>query len=113
MEAHPAAPARSEEPRGLQPEEARRARRQALAVFAAILAMTAVEVAVARAPAGQGAVIAALLSLAVAKAALVGLFFMHLGQETPALRWTALAPLLAPGVYGIAVAADAAWRMLP
>jgi hypothetical protein len=48
----------------------------------------------------------------VAKAALVGLFFMHLRQETPVLRWTALGPLLAPGVYGIVLAADAAWRVL-
>jgi hypothetical protein len=42
----------------------------------------------------------------------VGLFFMHLRQETPVLRWTALGPLVAPGIYGIVLVADAAWRML-
>ncbi len=96
----------------MSPEEAGRARRQVARVFMALLLMTLVELLVASAPAGRGAVMAALVALAAAKAALVGLFFMHLRQETPVLRWTALGPLLAPGVYGIVLAADAAWRML-
>jgi caa(3)-type oxidase subunit IV len=99
-------------PAALSPEEARRARSQVVKVFVALLAMTLVEVAVATSSAGRGAVVTALVGLAVAKAALVGLFFMHLRQETPVLRWTALGPLLAPGVYGIVLAADAAWRVL-
>jgi caa(3)-type oxidase subunit IV len=88
-------------------------RRQVATVFLALVALTGVELAVARAPAGKAAVAAALVALAVSKAALVGLFFMHLRQETPVLRWTALAPLLAPGLYGLVLAADAAWRAAP
>ena len=78
--------------------EASRARRQVVLVFVGLVALTGVELAVAGAAAG--------------KAALVGLFFMHLGQETPVLRWTVLGPLLAPGLYGLVLAADAAWRAL-
>lgn len=89
------------------------ARRQVLLVFAALVALTAVEVAVAGSPAARAAARAALVALALAKAALVGFFFMHLHRETPALRWTVLGPLLAPGLYGLVLAADAAWRALP
>jgi caa(3)-type oxidase subunit IV len=96
----------------MPPAEAARARRQVVKVFAALVAITGLELAVALSGAGRGSVMAALVGLAVAKAALVGLFFMHLGQETPVLRWTVLGPLLAPGIYGIVLGADAAWRML-
>jgi caa(3)-type oxidase subunit IV len=96
----------------MSPEEAARARRQVVKVFVALLAITVVEVAVASSSAARGAIVVALVGLAVAKAALVGLFFMHLRQETPVLRWTALGPLVAPGIYGIVLVADAAWRML-
>ncbi len=96
----------------LPPEEAARARRQVVQVFTTLVAITVVELAVARSGAGRGSIIAALVGLAVAKAALVGLFFMHLRHETPVLRWTVLGPLLAPGLYGIVLGADAAWRML-
>jgi caa(3)-type oxidase subunit IV len=89
------------------------ARRQVLLVFAALVVLTAVEVAVAGAPAARAALRTALVALALAKAALVGLFFMHLDRETPVLRWTVLGPLLAPGLYGLILAADAAWRALP
>jgi len=96
----------------MSPEDAARARRQVVKVFVALLAITMVEVAVASSSAARGAIVVALVGLAVAKAALVGLFFMHLRQETPVLRWTALGPLVAPGIYGIVLVADAAWRML-
>ncbi len=108
MEAHTSADAPA--PR---PGEAPRARRQVAAVFLALVAMTGVELAVARAPAGRAAVMAGLAGLAVAKAALVGLFFMHLRHETPVLRWTVFGPLLAPALYGLVLAADAAWRAAP
>jgi caa(3)-type oxidase subunit IV len=92
--------------------EASRARRQVVLVFVGLVALTGVELAVAGAAAGKAAVMTALVGLAAGKAALVGLFFMHLGQETPVLRWTVLGPLLAPGLYGLVLAADAAWRAL-
>src|SRR5512147_380993 len=110
MEAH-ARDAAAHAP-AMPPEEAARSRRQVVKVFAALVALTLVELAVARSGAGRGPVIAALVGLVAVKAALVGLFFMHLRQETPVLRWTVLGPLLAPGIYGLVLGADAAWRML-
>ncbi len=83
------------------------------AVFAGLVALTALEVGVVRAPGiGHTATVVALVGLAGVKAALIGLVFMHLRYETRILRGTVLLPLLAPVVYALALMADAAWRML-
>lgn len=87
--------------------------KEAAAVFAGLVVLTALELGVSRAPGvGRGAVVAALVGLAVAKASLIALFFMHLRYETRILRLTVLAPLVAPAVYALAVMADASWRLL-
>ncbi len=109
MEAHAhAEPAAPQEPAG-----AARVRAEVPGIFVALVVLTVAEVIVSRLHAGRAPVITALVGLAVAKAGLVGLFFMHLRSETRVLRWTVLGPLLAPGVYGLVLAADAAWRILP
>lgn len=96
---------------GATPE--RRHRREYLGVFASLVVLTALELGVIRMPGvGRGPMVAALLGLAVSKAALIALFFMHLRRETRALRITVLAPLAAPAVYALALMADAAWRLL-
>ena len=87
--------------------------KEAAVVFAGLLVLTALELGVIRAPGvGRGAVVAALVGLAVAKASLIALFFMHLRYETRILRLTVFAPLAAPAVYAMALMADAAWRLL-
>ena len=87
--------------------------REQLVVFAALVVMLLVEIAVARTPGiGHGAKVLALLSLAVAKAVLIGFYFMHLKYETKILRFTVLGPLAAPPVYALVLMADAAWRFL-
>jgi caa(3)-type oxidase subunit IV len=54
----------------------------------------------------------ALVTIAVAKAALIALFYMHLRFETRILRATVLGPLVAPAAYGIILMAESAWRAL-
>ena len=89
-------------------------RGQYLVAFAVLIALTLVELGVARTGGiPRGAVIAALVLLAVAKAALIAAFYMHLRYETRILRITVLGPLVAPAVYGLVLMADAAWRLLP
>jgi cytochrome c oxidase subunit 4 len=88
-------------------------RRQYVVVFVVLGVLTLVELAVARTPGiARAAVVVALVSLAVAKAALIALFYMHLRFETRILRLTVLGPLLAPAAYGIILIAESAWRAM-
>jgi caa(3)-type oxidase subunit IV len=87
--------------------------REVLAVFLGLLVLLAVEVALVKTPGiAVAAVRLALLSVAVAKAILIGFFFMHLKQETRVLRLTVLGPLAFPPLYALVLMADAAWRLL-
>jgi caa(3)-type oxidase subunit IV len=87
--------------------------REVLTVFGGLLVALLVEVGLVKTPGiPRGAVTAALLSLAVAKAVLIGFFFMHLKHETRVLRFTVLGPLALPPLYALVLMADAAWRLL-
>jgi len=98
---------------GAPAEAVRHGGREVVAVFAGLLVLTALELGVIRAPGvARAAVVAALVGLAVAKAALIALFFMHLRYETRILKFTVLGPLAAPAVYALVLMADAAWRLL-
>lgn len=86
-------------------------RTQYLVVFVVLGVLTLVELGVARTSGiPKAAVIVALVAIAVAKAALIALFYMHLRFETRILRLTVLGPLLAPAAYGIILIAEAATR---
>jgi cytochrome c oxidase subunit 4 len=86
-------------------------RSQYVVVFAVLGALTLVELGVAStAGIPRTAVIVALVTLAVAKAALIALFYMHLRFETRILRLTVLGPLVAPAVYGLILIAEAGAR---
>jgi|SRR5512134_1690728 cytochrome c oxidase subunit 4 len=101
--AHPAVPA----PRGATRTP------QYVVVFLVLGALTLVELGVARTPGiARGAVVVALIALAVAKAALIALFYMHLRFETRILRLTVLGPLVAPAVYGVVLIAEASAKVL-
>ena len=81
-----------------------------LAVFAALLALVALELVVVRLDAGRAERVTALCGLAMAKAALVLLGFMRLGSESRVVRVTALLPLLlAPG-FAVVLMLEAAFR---
>jgi caa(3)-type oxidase subunit IV len=87
--------------------------REVLTVFGGLLVMLAVEVALVKMPGiAKGSLTLALLSLAAAKAVLIGFFYMHLKNETRVLRLTVLGPLAFPALYALALMADAAWRLL-
>jgi cytochrome c oxidase subunit 4 len=83
------------------------------AVFGLLGLLTLVELGVARTPGiPETAVIVALVTLAIAKAALIALFYMHLRFETQILRLTVLAPLVVPGVLGLILIAEAGARAM-
>jgi len=64
-----------------------------MAVFVALGVLTAVELGVAFLPWSQMTRIIILIALAVWKAVLVGLYYMHLRYEPTRVRWLAVAPL--------------------
>ena len=107
------APASSGAPPSPAAAERRHARAQYLGAFAVLAVLTLVEVGVALIPGiPKGARISALVLIAVSKASLIALVFMHLRYETRVLRWTVFGPLLAPAVYGLVLISDATWRFL-
>ena len=86
-------------------------RKEYMVIFGLLALLTALEVAVTKVPGisktGMGL---SLVGMALTKAALVGLFFMHLKHETRFLRWTVALPMLAPAIYAIVLMSEAAWR---
>jgi caa(3)-type oxidase subunit IV len=89
-------------------------RRPYLVAFAALALLTAAELGVVYVPGiGRALLIAALVLLAVAKAGLVLMVFMHLGRESAAWRRSVIGALLLPAVLAFALMADAAWRLQP
>jgi caa(3)-type oxidase subunit IV len=86
-------------------------RRGYLQVFLVLVVLTLAELGVVYVPGiSRPALIVSLVSLAVAKAALVLLSFMHLGRERQALRLTVIVPLLLPALYALVLVGDAVWR---
>ena len=82
--------------------------------FAALCILTVAELGVVQVPGiGHRLLISALVLLAVAKAALVLLFFMHLRHEGRALKLTVLGPFVLPAAYAVILMAEAAWRLAP
>ena len=53
----------------------------------------------------------ALVGLALTKAAIVALFYMHLKHETRVLKFTVAIPLAAPTIYALVLISEAAWRL--
>ncbi|HEY0706596.1 MAG TPA: cytochrome C oxidase subunit IV family protein [Polyangia bacterium] len=79
--------------------------------FAALALLTLAEVGVVYVPGiARGLLIAALILLAVAKAALVLLVFMHLRGEARGLRLGVILSCLFPAIFAAVLIAEAAWR---
>ncbi|MBD90525.1 MAG: hypothetical protein CL940_09320 [Deltaproteobacteria bacterium] len=81
-------------------------------IFVWLFVLTVLEVGVVYIPMGKGTLIAILCGMAVVKAAMVGLWYMHLNDETAGLKWTVAIPMALPGFYAAVLIADAAWRYL-
>lgn len=87
-------------------------RKEYMVIFVVLFVLTVIEVAVAQVPGiGKGLLTLALVSLAVTKAAIVGLFYMHLKHETKILKLSVAIPLAFPAVYALVLIAEAAWRL--
>lgn len=87
--------------------------RQYWYIWLYLLLLTLAEVGIASVPSlAKGLVVSALLLLAVAKAALVGLFYMHLVHETNVLKWVVAIPMASPVLYAVVLVAEAGWRRL-
>jgi cytochrome c oxidase subunit 4 len=87
-------------------------RKQYVLVFALLGVLTLVELGVASTSGiPRPAALIAFVSLALAKAALIALFYMHLRFETRILRLTVLAPLVAPAAYGVILIAEVTARL--
>ena len=83
-----------------------------LRVFLALVALTGAELGLVYVPGiARPALIAGLVLLAVAKAALVLFFFMHLAGERRALKLTVLLPFLLPALFALVLMGDAVWRL--
>jgi cytochrome c oxidase subunit 4 len=80
-------------------------------IFAALAVLTGLEVGVVYVPGiGKKLLVAGLILLALAKAALVALFYMHLKHETRILKLTVFIPLSTPAIYATVLIMEAAWR---
>lgn len=91
--------------------DAARARRGYLIVFAALVALTALELAVAQTlKANRQTMIALLIGLALAKAGCVALSFMHLGSERRPLKLLVAIPMALPPLFAVVLMLEAAWR---
>jgi cytochrome c oxidase subunit IV len=68
--------------------------RRYMRVFALLAVLTAVEVGVIYLPIPHFAIVASLVLLAIIKAALVAMYYMHLASEKTTLRWIAVTPAI-------------------
>jgi caa(3)-type oxidase subunit IV len=82
-------------------------------VFAALFILTILEVGVVYMGVPKTPLFIALSGLAIVKASLVGLFFMHLKHETKILRRSVAIPMSIPAFYALILIAEGAWRRLP
>jgi caa(3)-type oxidase subunit IV len=83
-----------------------------LRVFLALVALTVAELGLVYVPGiGHRALVGGLVLLAVAKAGLVLLFFMHLSGETRTLKLTVILPFLLPALLALVLMGDAVWRL--
>ena len=87
-------------------------RKEYWVIFAVLTVLTIIEVGVAYAPISKPLMASALILLAVSKAAIVGLFYMHLKHETTIMKWSIAVPLATPAVYAVVLMAEAHWRLV-
>lgn len=88
-------------------------RKQYWVIWLYLLILTVVEVGLVYVPGiAKPLLVSALFLLAITKAALVGLFYMHLKHETKILKLTVAIPMASPVLYAAVLIAEAGWRLL-
>jgi len=83
-------------------------------VFGTLAILTVLEILVALPSMGVARTpkVLALILMALSKASLVGLFFMHLKHEMRALKLTVALPFLFPALYAVILIGEAGWRLI-
>jgi cytochrome c oxidase subunit 4 len=81
-------------------------RRTYLQIFVWLAVLTAIEVGVVYMSIPRFALITLLCALAVVKAGLVAMYFMHLKFETKTLAWIVLTPLVLAGILIVGLMPD-------
>ena len=81
-------------------------------IFIWLFVLTAIEVGIVYLPIPQGPMIAALCGLALVKAGLVAIHYMHLSAETKWLRITIYSVMFMPVFYALVLVAEGWWRLL-
>jgi cytochrome c oxidase subunit 4 len=84
-----------------------------LQVFVALALLTGLEIAAVYMHMEKRMLVSALIALAVTKAAIVALFYMHLRSETRVLKASVAIPISLPAIYALVLIAEGAWRRLP
>ena len=88
-------------------------RKEYWVIFVALLVLTVLEVGLAQVPGISKTLMRlGLVAMALAKAGLVALFYMHLKHETRVLRLTVAIPLATPALYAVILISEAAWRLI-
>jgi len=88
-------------------------RKEAMIIFFILFVLTVLEVGVVYIP-GISAVmlVGTLVVMAVVKAGIVGMYYMHLKHDTEMLQWSVIIPMLIPAVYAFVLVATAATRLI-
>jgi cytochrome c oxidase subunit IV len=87
-------------------------RKEYMVIFLVLFVLTVLEVIVAQIPGLSKTLLGlALVGLAVSKASIVGLYYMHLKHETKVMRLTVAIPMATPAVYAVILIAEGAWRL--
>ena len=87
-------------------------RKQYWLIFVGLFVLTVVEVGIVFLPLTWFELVTGLCALALIKAYMVAIYYMHLGHETFTLRTMALIPMLIPGFYAFVLCAEGAARLL-
>jgi cytochrome c oxidase subunit 4 len=87
--------------------------REYMVIFVVLAVLTVIEVAITRPELHIARVpmTLALIGLALTKAAIVALYYMHLKHETKVLKMTVFLPMAAPTLYALVLITEAAWRL--
>jgi cytochrome c oxidase subunit 4 len=87
-------------------------RREYIVMFFVLATLTALEVGIVKVPGIDKLLVRiGLVALALTKAALVGLYYMHLKHETRTMKLYAMVPFAAPALYAVVLISEAAWRL--
>ena len=88
-------------------------KKEALIIFFVLFVLTVLEVGVVYVPGVSAAVLVGVLVLmAVGKAGIVGMYYMHLKHDTEMLQWTVIIPMLVPAVYAFVLVVEAGARLI-